>query len=128
MAVDTLGGDDMLDFIDRGGVALGGNPRAFGAMQLFEFNKTVIQGAGQVRGASGFAASDVAAVQHDHLRALARQQISRGQLGNTRSDDDTCAVVSALNGGKESCGLVTVHSEVVFWPSVHAALAAIGLP
>src|SRR5205823_5928935 len=88
IALNAFGGDDVINVLDGGGMAVSGEPRAVLAEEFFEVVIAVIEGVGKMGGcAAGLAAADRPIVQDDDFVTLPRQCVRDGESGDARADD-----------------------------------------
>src|SRR5947209_566860 len=93
VAINLLFLDDCFDAINRGGVALGGEPRAALTVQAFEFKVAVVERVDEVRrGSAGHAAAHGPVIQKDDRFTLTREQVSGRHPRDPGPDDaNICA-------------------------------------
>jgi hypothetical protein len=105
IAFDRFAPHDPLDGIDRRGVAVGGELRAFLAVQPFDLVPPVIHRGDQVRGrARGHAATDRPVVDDDDGASLLRKQISGRDARDAGATTHTSARALPANGSRTGTG------------------------
>ena len=88
IAVERFPAHDLVDALDRRGMAVGRDAHRLGAVQLLQLEVAVVEHVGQVAGGhAGHAGDERPVVEHGDRFAGLYQVISGAQAGDARADD-----------------------------------------
>src|ERR1043166_7763717 len=88
IAVDLFNRYDLVDLVDRGGVTVRRQTRAFLTVQLFDFKISIVESIGEMgSGSARHTTATQTVIQHYDRSAFSTQQVGRRQPGNARAAD-----------------------------------------